>query len=270
MPENTSMSESGIPAEAVHIPESGEETTAESATETKLNGTNPSHQGEEAKADNTDDEKKDVPFHEHPRWKEIHSQNKAFEKELKSTKSTLEQVVSQNEAMLAAFTALKEGKKDVELDPRFAAAVGNDDVAKEFFNYMREMISQEKDATKKQLLEEIQAEQQKAQQQVQQYQEMIDTEFEKMEADGLVFDREEVLKIAKEYETGGYLLDFRKAYKLLNEAKQARKEQESLSKKEKAGLVSSGASTTESSIDFDREAWKKSGSLSNWKRFKKN
>lgn len=268
MSENTSMSESGIPAEAVQIPESGDATTPESATETKLNETDPSHQGEEAEAENTDGEEKNVPFHEHPRWKELHSQNKMLNKTLEQIRQENEATKSQMQSMMKAFEALQVKPED-ELDPRFKDVVGDDENAKAFYEYMREMITNEKQLTKKEVLEELKKSQEEQKSAVDQYQEAIDSRFTEMEAEGLEFDRDEVLKFAKENASDGYLLDFKVAYKLLNEVKQAKKAQESASKKEKASLVSSKTTTTpESDLGFDKEAWKNyKGPLSNFKKF---
>jgi len=262
--ENT-LSQSGIPAEAVEITESGDVTTADSATETKLEELDPSHQGEE---DNTDGEEKEVPFHEHPRWKEIISQNKTLSKTLQEIRDEREADRSQLSAMMKAFEALQVSKND-ELDPRFKEVVGDDDNAKAFYEYMKEMISQEKELTKKEVLEELLKSEQQQKSQVDSYQQAIDSKFSEMEDEGLKFDRDEVLKFAKENASDGYLLDFKVAHKLLNEVKQAKKVQEAASKKEKASLVSSQSTTTPASdTAFDKEAWKNyKGPLANFKKF---
>jgi flagellar motility protein MotE (MotC chaperone) len=140
--EETTMSQGDVPVNVMDII-SGEETATESAAETNTEDTNPSQEGDttvETTEDNTPGEE-NVPFHEHPRWKEVMEKNQNFEKqneELKDLVKKNEERYSSLEKALTAVTSKKDGNG---LDPEYIKLMGDDEAAKDYYQYMQKLIA---------------------------------------------------------------------------------------------------------------------------------
>ncbi|RMG78036.1 MAG: hypothetical protein D6711_00085 [Chloroflexi bacterium] len=235
----------GIPADAVEAGDTGEGNSAGSAPETNQDGaTRSSDEDKETdelaeQTDETDEvseEAEEVPFHKHPRFQELIRANREFKKQNLELQKKLDALLEKQSSMETAIKAFKESKGD-ELDPIYVEMIGNDDKAKEFYNFLQKKIEE---GVEKRLLDEqkkLQEQEEKLTKQQEYWKQEIDRQLTELEAEGEVFDRDELLKFAKENGSHGYLMDFRVALKLLKQQKQ----QEMKKKKEQAGKAGTGS-----------------------------
>lgn len=187
--------------------EEEKETPTESSSEDNQDGDEPSQEGgEESKGDsdeNTLDEKPE-PFHKHPRWQQMRTENE----DLKATLDELKTRVDEGE----------KAQSPIEMPDWAAKAFGTDEVGKQIY---QGFINQGK-SDREQIREEILAEQEELATQQQQEQKKwdnwADEGIETLKENGKDFDRNELIKVAIEYQPtddeGNISLD--KAYAILS------------------------------------------------------
>lgn len=155
------------------------------------------------KESNTDDEK-NVPFHKHPRWKELQKELKAKEKEIEELKSFKGEV---NEKFSKMETKEKVPKW-------FSELYGENQEAWEAYS---EHNATERKKMKQEILDEINQEKSKENERVSKWNNWVSDEIQKLKDEGLKFDKNKLMKIAVDYkptdEEGN--IDFKKAYEIL-------------------------------------------------------
>lgn len=202
------------------VPKFGDEPTEEKETPTDSppenkpeedeEGSQPSEEEEESEESSPkESEKEDVPFHEHPRWKEVYGELK----ELRDFKSEVQPVLE----------SLRESKETKEVPTWFKTIYGEDENA---WNQYREYSKQEKESLKSEILGVIQEQQNKTTEESKKYDEWVNSELKTLGSEigeDLVSNpekntlRNKILKTALEWAPvntkGEY--DFKKAYKIL-------------------------------------------------------
>lgn len=150
----------------------------------------------------TSKEEDNLPFHKHPRWIER-------EQELQE----LRERDAERDRQIAELTAAQESKDSADIPDWFSELYGDNKTAWEKYN------AHEQDRTneiERRILAKQQEEQNKATQEEKFYGEWIDNEVAKLEAEGLKFDRNELIKTMVEYSPtdGDNNLDFHKGYNI--------------------------------------------------------
>lgn len=195
-----------------------------SQLENKPKKEEPSHQGDEDEpkeesededkksedesddeSDNTDDEdnkKSDVPFHKHPRFKQIIDDNNSLKKTIEGLTSKQNEV---NEKL----------SKDSETIPNwFSELYGDNEKAWEMYN---DRSKTERKEMKAEILEEIKQEQSKATEETNKWNDWVADEVQSLKDEGLKFNENKLMKVAVEYkptdDKGN--LDLKKAYNIL-------------------------------------------------------
>ncbi|MHA2064053.1 MAG: hypothetical protein ACXABY_06700 [Candidatus Thorarchaeota archaeon] len=241
--DNETTSQGGVPLDLVS-PTSGEETTTGSAPETQEEvTTDPSQEGE----DNTPDEST-VPFHEHPRFKELVEQKNQFSSQSKELQEKLEQSTEKIASLEKAFNAIAESKGG-DLPDEYIKLMGDDEPAKEYFKFMQHMIEQGVSNKLKAQEDAARAEEQKQQKQREEWENVIDAQIKEISSEGHQVDRDELIKFASEHSTGGMLMDLRIAHKLMTTISGNSVEKAKEEKKANAGLVSSKTNSTPATAD---------------------
>lgn len=192
--------------------EEEKETPAESLSEKKTDDKEePSHQGDDDTkdkvSDNTDDEDK-LPFHKHPRFKELIQQNRELrefkeraEKDLETLKQT-NKIVQEDEPMSKEFIELLGGNQEV-------------------WNIWKKMEEKNLEIAEKRVIEKLE----KRQTEIKEAQERTDNEvkneMQKLKDDGKVFDEDELKNVLRKYQpvkidkNGEPVLNFEKGFEIL-------------------------------------------------------
>jgi hypothetical protein len=241
--DNETTSEGGVPLDLV-TPTSGEETTKDSAAEIKEEvTTDPSQEGET----NTPDES-NVPFHEHPRFKELVEQKNQYSKDIEGFKELLEKSNEKTASLEKALSAIAESKGG-QLPDEYVKLMGDDEPAKEYFKFMNQMIEQGVESKLKAQSDAKKAEQEKEQQQRAEWENVIDAQIKEIASEGHEVNRDELIKFASENSTGGVLMDLRIAHKLMTTITGSSVAKAKEEKKQNAGLVSSKTNSTPATAD---------------------
>ncbi len=223
-------------------PEDKTEGETEGEPEDKTEGEPKEEPKEESKKDSTEEEKQ-IPFHKHPRWIEREKQwNERFE--------TLKQ--EGQEELETALEKLKP-QEPKGIPNWFKGLYGEDQP--EMWNEYNAERKADRDALKQEILVEQREEQSerisKQNEEVQYWNEWIDTEVDKLKADGKSFNRNELLKVALEFkptdEQGN--IDLEKSYELMERMK-AKDTKKSKARKELADSTISDTRGEESPKDF--------------------
>lgn len=196
-------------------------------------------------------EKKEVAFHEHPRWIERENKLKEFE--------------TRNQEIERELAELKKPKSDVEIDPEWKALWGDNPDA---YQKWLALEAKREEKVKKDILEEQQkqVEQQKAE--TDHWNKWVSDELGKLEAEGNKFDRNALIKTMLDFrptdEHNNF--DFKKGYeiyKALNPENTVKAD----ARKQVADMVTKGGSKTDgdkkhfrTSDEMRRRSW---GSLGN-------
>jgi|GEM_PF-1580880 len=200
-----------------------EESTTDSQPETKPEEDTPSHQGdddskeEEGKeSDNTDDDnEKNLPFHKHPRFKQITDENNTLKGELEELKKGFSELKENN-------TKAVESKEDTQPPDWFVGIFGEDQERwKQFESYDNKRLKEIEDK----VINSVSEKQKAQQEQVNQWEKWVDDEVQKLKDEGNEFDKNELIKTAIEYrptdEKGNY--DLGKALTIMNAMKASKK-----------------------------------------------
>jgi len=181
---------------------------------------------------------KQVPFHEHPRWKER-------EKELEELRAFREEASSK----LAEIDSRQNEDNEVQIPRWFSTLYGENSEAWEAY---QEHSQEEREQLKRETIESMRQEQVQAVQEEQKWVDWVEDGVARLQAEGKTFDKNELLKAVIDYgftdETGNY--DFGKAYNFLEATKGNRQNPQTEAKKRVADISSSGRSGESSKKDF--------------------
>ena len=157
--------------------------------------------------DNTPDEK-NLPFHEHPRWKER-------EKELKELRER-DETTAKELADLKAFKEKTEktfAPQETKIPDWFRELYGDNEIA--YQKYQEHEQSKEQEIEQR-ILAKQQEEVQKTAQETAKWSKWVEDNITKLEEDGAKFDRNKLIKTMLDYrptdEAGNF--DFQKGYKI--------------------------------------------------------
>lgn len=238
MSENT-MSEANIPVGSITVPEkneSSEEANAgESAAQTKLNDADQGKGSDSSDGSSPDDV--NVPFHEHPRFKEVIEENRSSKQIITDLQTKVD---SFEKLMEAGITTDKDGK--VELDPAYVEMIGDDEKAVAFNEWMQKTIQEGVSKTLKAKDDEAKKIEDDAKQQQQEWETILDGQIEEIKKTDADVNRDELIRFAAENGSNGFLMDLRVAHKLMTQLSgsdtKVSKKQE---KKQNAAIASSGS-----------------------------
>lgn len=191
--------------------------------------------------DNTD-VKKEVPFHEHPRWKER-------EAELKELREFKEQVAPKLAKIDQLETAFKPAEKS-NIPEWFKELYGENEVAWQKYS---EHSKAEREEMKRELLAEQTAQYEEAQKEEQKWNKWVEDGLDGLKIIGLEFDRNALIKTMldnpdKVTRDGNF--DFNLGYKLYRELNPDNSQAASQARKKLADTTTKSSSTEKGSKDF--------------------
>lgn len=205
------MSEQTVQDLLADIPEAdapldgqGAETPAESPSETKPTEPAPTPEG----ANTPSDEK--VPFHEHPRWKQLQQERQEMAARIEELKQAVEQAAPRRE------------EQPVQMPQWWARVYGTEADSREAYALYRQEHEAERRAIREEAkretiaeLESKSAAERRAEADAQRH---VEESIAALRADGLKFDENELQKVMEDYtpiDRDGNL-DFRKGVEILN------------------------------------------------------
>lgn len=203
-----------------------EETSADSSTEN-----NNGKEEEDAAASQLkkEDEEKDIPFHEHPRFKE-----------LVQTKNELKEKLEEASKTISELKTSFEKKEDEPIAGWFKELYGENEDAWKIYSAQ---TKRDREETKKEILKELEAKTNEEVENNVKWNNWRDSELSKLEESGKKFDRNKLLKLMVDYKPtdNNGNLDFEKGYslyeKLYKEEKDVKKNE---IKKKVADMTSGG------------------------------
>lgn len=154
--------------------------------------------------DNTPDKKvENLPFHEHPRWKQREQETE----ELKAR-------VQEYEKTLAELKDRKEPSSDITVPEWFSELYGDNPTA---YAKYSEHQQNESERIKQETVQEIERKAQAEVAETQKWQAWVATELDKLEGSGKKFDRNELVKVMLDYrptDPNSNNFDFEAGYKI--------------------------------------------------------
>lgn len=185
------------------------------------------------------EKKKQIPFHEHPRWKERERQWKENIADLKkANKEEIDRVLS----------SINKAKEPKTIPNWFKGLYGDD---QNMWNEYRAGRKAEREELKQEILSEQKEKNDKQKAEVQKWNEWVDVEVSKLKADGKTFKKNELLKVALDFkptdDKGNISLE--KAYELMQKFK-TKDTKKATARKKLADSTVSGTKGTESSKGF--------------------
>lgn len=170
-----------------------EDTTADSPSEDdQTEEINPSQEGEQATNDeptNTPDED-NLPFHKHPRWKQLQEDKAAQEKLNAELQATIQQLQEKSEVV----------KPDDSLPQEFVELYGDDEVARKAYALQQKQMAGIEERIREQLITRQAEEARKEQEQTNQWDAWVDFEITTLVEAGEKFDRNKLMKIAVDFQ----------------------------------------------------------------------
>jgi len=213
--------------------------SSESSTEINENEKEPSQKGEPKKANTSAEE--NIPFHKHPRFKELIEENKKLKEEIEQTRQDV-------------FKKLEEVKtQPTEPIPESFKKLYGDNP--EIWHTWNEYLSEEKAKIKEEVFATIRAEAEKKEKEVmllkqkeKEAQEYFENQFAEIEAQDGKIDRNAIIKILDQYhcidpETNLY--DIKAAYDIYKKINKVDSEKSNKRKELADTTTSSGNSTSE-------------------------
>ena len=216
------------------------ENSAESSTETNENGKEPSQEGEPEK-DNTSVEE-NIPFHKHPRFKEIIEENKKLKDEIEQVRTEFSQKLE----------SIKNEPTTEQIPESFKKLYGD---SPEIWAAWNEYLSEEKAKIKEEVFANIRAEAEKKEKEVmllkqkeKEAQQYFENQFAEIESQDGKIDRNAIIKVLDQYhcvdpETNLY--DIKAAYDIYKKINRADSEKSNKRKEIADTTTSKGNSTSE-------------------------
>lgn len=136
-------------------------------------------------------EEKPLPFHEHPRWKQLQDELKDL-REFKDKAGDLPDKVEDIQK--------SQQSKTKELPQWWVTLVGNDEAAATAFEQYDSYNQQQQASIKKEAIAEYEQQQQQASLEQKRWDKWVDDEVEALKSEGNTFDRNALLKVATEWQ----------------------------------------------------------------------
>lgn len=198
----------------------GNETPAESSTESNENGNAPSQEGApaqpaETQAQPNTPDATNVPFHQHPRWQEMQQQLAESRQREAQITQYLQQIPGYLDSMRQQLT-----NKEAPIPDWFVELYGNSPKAWQLYQQRESQMYQQMQQS---IMQNIYQEAQQREQTATYWNNQVDGEFARLEQSGKKFDREELKNVLLTYRPVGDdgLLDFNRAYEILDAQKKA-------------------------------------------------
>lgn len=239
--------------------EEEKETPAESPTENNQDEDEPSQEGGQPsetpsgeKDDNTLDEKPE-PFHKHPRWQAMQSENETLRTQLEDLSGTVKDI------------SQSQNTQQEQLPQWWISLAGNDDVSRQAYAGFQSQTKQDREQVRADLIAEQEQKQQQQQTEQTEWDNWRDTEIQTLKDEGEKFNENELLKVALNMqpsdENGNISLrkslEILKLQKLQNKADS--KEKLDAKKKLAGGTVSNNEGESQlkptNSGDLRRKSW---------------
>lgn len=196
----------------------GNDTTADSSTVPNENGEAPSQGGAPVEAatptPNTSAEN-NVPFNEHPRWKEMQQELAYARQRADELAGYVQQIPGYLDSMRQQLTS-----KEAPIPEWFVELYGNSPKAWQLYQQRETQMYQQ---MQQNIVQGIQQQAQYQEQVTTYWESQVENEYKRLEQSGKKFDRAELQAVLLNYRPIGEngLLDFEKAYDILIAQKQA-------------------------------------------------
>ena len=172
-------------------------TTQDSPAETEEEREEPSQEGDESEEESTDEsdddntpDAKDVPFHKHPRWKKKQEEIEALKEqveELKTTSTTKDAPLDAAEEPLPQWVLGLAGGQDTP-------------EARNWYKQYKAANQSDRESIRQEVLSEIKQTQEKEKQELDKWNSWVDDEVVRLQDEGNSFNKNELLKVANEYQ----------------------------------------------------------------------
>jgi len=214
--------------------------SSESSTEINENEKEPSQKGEPKKANTSAEE--NIPFHKHPRFKELIEENKKLKEEIEQTRTEFSQKLE----------SIKNEPTTEQIPESFKKLYGD---SPEIWAAWNEYLSEEKVKIKEEVFSDIRAEAEKKEkeasllkQKEKEAQQYFENQFAEIESQDGKIDRNAIIKILDQYhcidpETNLY--DIKAAYDIYKKINKVDSEKSNKRKELADTTTSSGNSTSE-------------------------
>jgi hypothetical protein len=214
----------------------GEETPEGSQPEDTTEEETPAQEGEPEDVAQTSEEtpvEENIPFHEHPRWKQR-------EEDWKTRFESQEQENNRRfEELQGKVQSVEQSNSVPEIDPTLIPLIGDNPEAHRAW---KEMQQKERQQIRQDVAKEMSQKRQDEKDQVDRWNNWVDTEVSRLKTEGRKFDKNALLKVALDYrptdDKGN--ISFDKALTIL-EATKPRDSAKAKAKKEVASQVTSKA-----------------------------
>lgn len=181
--------------------EEEKETPAESPAEKKPEEEKEEKQ-EQKPEENSEEDK--IPFHKHPRFKELVEEKNQYKQELDKLREEVQSQISE----------IKESRSGTKIPAWFTELYGENETA---WNKYQEHDKENREEIKRELRDEIQREQKEKEESANKWNNWIEDQINSLKEEGKKFDRNELMKVMMEYkpsdENGN--LDFQKGYQIM-------------------------------------------------------
>lgn len=167
----------------------GEVQAESQSAETEKKVEEPPQGGEEAKADNTPDEKK-ADFHEHPRFKELIQEKNAL-------KAQVDELLTLKEKVNSLETSRSNVTTNVQVPQWFQSMYGDSPDA---WTLYQQHNQEERQKMKAEVLQEIESKKTQEVEEQQRWDKWIDSSIDSLKSEGATFERNKLLKIASDYQ----------------------------------------------------------------------
>jgi len=164
--------------------EEEKDTPEDSPTENNQNEDEPSQEGGESEEDSNTLDAKPEPFHKHPRWQAMQTENETLKSQVEELSGAVEDI-SQSQT-----------QQSEDLPSWWQSLAGNDDVARKAYAGFRSQTKQDREQIRTELIAEQKQEQQRQQEEQSQWDTWRDTELQTLRDEGEKFNENELIKVA--------------------------------------------------------------------------
>jgi len=230
-----------VEGEPAFTEDEGKETPEAPSAENKPEGEEPPQEGDNTPEDDN------VPFHRHPRWKQLYAEKKELESKVNELTEKLDSGLKEVKQSIPQQTTVPEW---------FREAFGDN---AELYAKYRKQNESEREEIKKEIREEMS----KQSNEDRKWEDWVKTQLDTLKGDGEDFDRNELMKFASDYTVVGEdgNIDFRKALDLMRKVK-GNPESETAKAKRKLVSVNSAKGDSEPSkkdfftpADLRKKGW---------------
>jgi hypothetical protein len=214
-----------LPSDGIKLEDIGketeEETSEESQPEIKSEEEKETEDEKTAREAKEQEEKDNIPFHKHPRFKALVEEKNQYKEELDKLREDVE----------SKFSEIKESRSEtVKIPSWFTELYGDNEVA---WGKYQEHDKETRAEIKRELREEFESEAKEQENSSAKWNTWIDDQVDALKDEGLKFDKNELMKVMMDYKPSDDAgnLDFKKGYEIMEvlkkkdpEKSQARKE----------------------------------------------